>query len=156
MGSFDGAKTCELVGLYLLSKLTPVVGNDIGLYRHDGLSALSKTPREIENIKKYICQTFNEHNLKLTIKANKKTVNFLDVTLDVNSSTYKPCTKPGNVIQYVNRESNHPPSVLRSIPEAINKRLSNISSHKHSFDLVVHLCLGQQGCKGGCKKSVLL
>ena len=108
MGSFDGAETCELVGLYLLSKLTPVVGNDIGLYRDDGLAALNKTPREIENIKKYICQTFNEHNLKLTIEANKKTVNFLDVTLDLNSSTYKPYTKPGNVIQYVNRESNHP------------------------------------------------
>ena len=137
MGSFDGAETCELVGLYLLSKLTPVVGNDIGLYRDDGLAALNKTPREIENIKKYICQTFNEHNLKLTIEANKKTVNFLDVTLDLNSSTYKPYTKPGNVIQYVNRESNHPPSVLRSIPEAINKRLSNISSDKHSFDLAV-------------------
>ena len=99
MGSFDGAETCELVGLYLLSKLTPVVGNDIGLYRDDGLAALNKTPREIENIKKYICQTFNEHNLKLTIEANKKTVNFLDVTQDLNSSTYKPYTKPGNVIQ---------------------------------------------------------
>ena len=92
MGSFDGAETCELVGLYLLSKLTPVVGNDIGLYRDDGLAALNKTPREIENIKKYICQTFNEHNLKLTIEANKKSVNFLDVTLDLNSSTYKPYT----------------------------------------------------------------
>ena len=69
------------------TKLTPVVGNDIGLYRDDGLAALNKTPREIENIKKYICQTLNEYNLKLTIEANKKTVNFLDVTLDLNSST---------------------------------------------------------------------
>ena len=135
--SFDSAETCELVGLYLLSKLTPVVGNDMGLYRDDGLAALNKTPREIGNIKKYICETFNEHNLELTIKANKKTVNFLDVTLDLNSSTYKPYTKPDKVIQYVNRESNHPPSVLRSIPEAINKRLSNTSSDKHSFDLAV-------------------
>ena len=59
------------------------------------------------------------------------------MTLNLNSSTYKPYTKPGNVIQYVNRESNHSPSVLRSIPKAINKRLSNISSDKHSFDLAV-------------------
>ena len=103
MGSFDGAETCELAGLYLLSKLTP------GLYRDDGLVALNKTPREIENIKKYTCKTFNEHNLKLTIEANMKCVNFLDVTLDLNASTYKPYTKPGNVIQYVNRESSHPP-----------------------------------------------
>ena len=31
MGSFDGAETCELVGSYLLSKLAPEYGNDIGL-----------------------------------------------------------------------------------------------------------------------------
>ena len=36
MGSFDGAETCELVGLYLLSKLTPVVGNNQGRRSHGG------------------------------------------------------------------------------------------------------------------------
>ena len=30
--------------------------------------------------------------------------------------------------------SNHPPSVLRGLPDAINKRLSNISSDRRSFD----------------------
>ena len=40
MCSFDGAETCELVGLYLLSKLTQVVGNNIGLYRDDGLAII--------------------------------------------------------------------------------------------------------------------
>ena len=51
--SFDGAETCKLhVGSFLLSKLTAVCGNDIGLYRDDGLAAFNKTPREIENIKK--------------------------------------------------------------------------------------------------------
>ena len=63
MGSFDGAETCELVGSYILSKLTPKLGHNIGLYRDDGLAAFDKTPREIENIKKYICTTFSEHNL---------------------------------------------------------------------------------------------
>ena len=31
IGSFDGAETCELVGSFLLSKITHVCGNDIGL-----------------------------------------------------------------------------------------------------------------------------
>ena len=35
MGSYDGAETCELVGLYLLSKLEDL-GLNIGLYRDDG------------------------------------------------------------------------------------------------------------------------
>ena len=134
---FDGAETCELVGSYLLSKLTPLLGNTVGLYRDDGLAALNKTPREIENIKKQICTTFNDHNLRLTIEANKKRVDYLDVTLDLTTGSYKPFNKPGNEIQYVNRHSNHPPVVLRTIPDAINKRLSNISSNKQAFHSAV-------------------
>ncbi len=137
MGSYDGAETCELVGSYLLSKLTPLIGNSIGLYRDDGLAASNKTPREIENIKKTICKTFSDHNLKLTISANMKRVDYLDITLDLLSETYKPFKKPGNVIQYVNRNSNHPPSIIRSIPEAINRRLSNISSDRQSFESAI-------------------
>jgi hypothetical protein len=51
MGSFDGAETCELVGSYLLSKLAPEYGNDIGLYRDDGLAAFDK-PREKQRTSK--------------------------------------------------------------------------------------------------------
>ncbi len=134
MGSFDGAETCELVGSYLLSQLAAEYGNDIGLYRDDGLAALDKSPRVIENIKKRTCKVFSDNNLKITIEANKKCVNYLDITLDLRSSSYKPYMKPGNTPLYVNHHSNHPPSVLRGIPDAINKRLSNISSDTQSFD----------------------
>ena len=137
MGSFDGAETCELVGLYLLSKIPQEYSNDIGLYRDDGLAAFDKTPREIENIKKHICKIFNDHSLKLTIEANKKCVNYLDITLDLRSASYKPYMKPGNTPQYVHCDSNHPPSIIRSVPEAINKRLSNISSDKSAFDSAI-------------------
>ena len=134
MGSFDGAETCELVGSFLLSKITPVCGNDIGLYRDDCLAAFKKSPREIERIIKHICKVFSDHNLGLTIEADKICVNFLDVTLDLRPTSYKPYMKPGNIPQYVNRQSNHPPSVLRRLPEAINRRLSHISSDKQSFE----------------------
>ena len=93
MGSFDGAETCELVGSYLLSQLTAEYGNesnDIGLYRDDGLAAFDKTPREIEIIKKSICKVFSDNNLKITIDAKKKCVDYLDITLDLRSSSYKP------------------------------------------------------------------
>ena len=39
--------------------------------------------------------------------------------------------------QYVNCHSNHPPSILRRVPEAINQKLSNISSDKQLFDTVI-------------------
>jgi hypothetical protein len=100
MGSFDVAETCELVGSYLLSQLTAEYGNDIGLYRDDGLEAFDKTPREIEIIKKSICKIFSNNNLKITIEANKKCVDYLDITLDLRSSSYKPYMKPGNTPLY--------------------------------------------------------
>ena len=137
MGSFDGAETCELVGSYLLSKLTPEYGNDIGLYRDDGLAAFNETPKQMENVKKHICKIFSEHNLKITIEANKKCVNYLDVTLDLRSQSFKPYMKPGNTPQYINRDGNHPPTILRTVPQAINKRLSNISSDKRSFGAAI-------------------
>ena len=72
--------------------------------------------------------------MEVFFEANKKCVNYLDITLDLRSSTYKPFMKPGNTPLYVNYDSNHPPSVLRGLPDAINKRLSNISSDTRSFD----------------------
>ena len=108
MGSFDGAETCELVGSYLLSHLPTAYRNAIGLFREDGLSAFNVPPREIKKIKKEICKVFNDNKLKLTIEANKKCVNFLDITFDLRFGTFKPYTKPGNVPQYVNVQSNQP------------------------------------------------
>ena len=81
-----------------------------------------------------ITQVFNDNKLKLTIEANKKCVNFLDITFDLRSDTFKPYTKPGNIPQYINIHSNHPATILRRIPETINRRLSKISSNKQAFD----------------------
>ena len=40
----------------------------------------------------------------------------------------------GNVPLYVQKKSNHPPSILKNIPDSINKRLSEISSDRQCFD----------------------
>ena len=134
MGSFDGAETCELVGCYLLSLLTNKYGQNIGLYRDDGIAAFKAKPREMEKIKKGICKVFRDNNLKITVEANTTKVNFLDVTLDLRSEKFYPYMKEGNIPLYVHKESNHPPSILKNIPKSINKRLSEISSDKESFD----------------------
>ncbi|PFX27682.1 hypothetical protein AWC38_SpisGene7639 [Stylophora pistillata] len=134
MGTFDGAETCELVGCFLLSILTEKYGQNIGLYRDDGLAALNGTPQEIENIKKGFCKVFRDNDLKITVEANITKTNFLDVTLDLSSGKYYPFTKEGNIPLYVHKKSNHPPSILRNIPESINRRLSEISSDRECFD----------------------
>jgi hypothetical protein len=71
--------------------------------------------------------------LKITIEANLKTVNFVDVTLDLNTGLYKPYMKPNNTIVYINKDSNHPPSIIKNIPAAVNRRLTSISSNEAVF-----------------------
>ena len=133
MGSFDGAETCELIGLFILSQLQDLNIN-VGLYRDDGLSVCNKPPREIEKTKKEICKIFANNDLKITIEANIKSIDYLDITMDLRAGTYKPFMKPNNKPLYVHKQSNHPPNIIKNIPESINRRLSSISSNETIFN----------------------
>ena len=121
-----------MVGAYLLHQITTTYGNTFSLYRDDGLGISKDTSRRVELIKKGICALFKNHGLKITIEANKTTINFLDVTLDLENGKHMPYTKP-NVPRSVHNKSNHSPTILKNIPESINKRLSEISSDEESF-----------------------
>ena len=135
MGSFDGAETCELVGTYLLNKIKHLFNNDVGLYRDDGLAILrNHTPSQAERVAKRLNAEFKKHGLKITVEHGMKTVNFLDVTLNLPDSSYKPYAKPNNITHYVNRKSNHPSHVTKGIPMSVNKRLSSISSDENQFN----------------------
>ena len=77
---------------------------------------------------------FEKYGLKITADTNTGTVDFLDVTLNIRTKENKPFTKPGNRQLYVNRLSNHPPSVIKHIAKSIQSRLSTISSNESVFD----------------------
>ena len=133
LGSYDGAEVCDLIGLYSLSKCQNL-GLNVGLYRDDGLAECKKRPQQVENVKKQLCQIFRNMGLKITVEANKKVVNFLDITLDLSRNIYKPYMKPNNPLLYVTKHSNHPPSILKNIPESVSKRLSELSKNKILFN----------------------
>ena len=48
--------------------------------------------------------------------------------------SFKPFRKPNNTPLYINTLSNHPPNIIKNLPDMINKRLSHLSSSKHVFD----------------------
>ena len=85
-------------------------------------------------MKKKICQIFERNGLKVTIEANAKIVNFLDITLDLNTGIFKPFMKENDIPTYVSNRSNHPPLVLKNIPLGVNRRLNRISASKDVFD----------------------
>ena len=136
MGSYDGAETCELVGLFLLSKVIQFIPkNQIGLYRDDGLM-LIKNPNGpyLDRLRKRLHQTFQEEGLKITVENPSHVVDFLDVTLNCADASYRPFRKENSTTEYVNKNSNHPPHIIKRIPEIIENRLNNISSDASIFD----------------------
>ena len=92
-----------------------------------------KAPRANEEEKKLICRLFEEEGLKVTIDTNLERVDFLDVSLDLTMGTYQPYAKPNSKVVYVHHQSNHPPSILKNIPVAVNKRISDLSQNEEIF-----------------------
>ena len=135
MGCYDGAEVCELVGSYILNKLTTIMNiKDVGLYRDDGLGIFkNKSGPEIEKTKKGIVRIFKDCGLKITVKTNQTSVDFLDVRFDLKENTYKPYRKPNNNPIYINKQSNHPPNIIKQLPTSIEKRISGISCNEEVF-----------------------
>ena len=137
MGSFDGAELCELVGLYILHRLSEKYGIDtLGLYRDDGLCCFRNlTGPQSERTKKDLIKMFkDEFELKITIQTNLKHVDFLDVTFNLTHGTFQPYCKPNSEPMYINAHSNHPPNIIKRIPDMISDRINNISSNEAVFD----------------------
>ena len=134
-GSYDGAETCELVGLFILAELATIDDRlNIGIYRDDGLASCPASPRQVEIFKQQIEAIFTRHGLGTVAKANDKKVNFLDVTFDLEDETFCPYIKENNKPLYVHKLSNHPPAVTKNIPAGVSKRLSSISSDERMFE----------------------
>ena len=79
-------------------------------------------------------KAFEQFGLKITAESNLHMVNFLDVTFDLSTGKHKPYRKPNDDLLYINKHSNHPPSILRQLATSINKRISTLSSDKQTFE----------------------
>ena len=62
-------------------------------------------------------------------------MNFLDVTLDLTTGKYKPHNKPSNMPLYVNVKLNHPPNIIKNLPENTSCCINKLSSDKSVFDI---------------------
>ena len=85
MGSFDGAEACELVGLYLLSKISLLIDLDnFGLYRDNGLALIDNANGpKLDRLRKNITATFKNEGLSITIETNLVKKDFLHATFNL-------------------------------------------------------------------------
>ena len=72
--------------------------------------------------------------MKITITANLKTIDFLDVTFDLCTGRYQPYKKSNDTPTYINVTSNRPPSIIKALPDIISKRVTEILSDKATFN----------------------
>ena len=123
--------------MYILSFLGKVYGiQNIGLHWDDGLACLHKISGPAsDKIWKDMIRTFRQNfSLEITITTNLKTVNFLDVTFNLCTGKYQPYKKPNDTPTYINVNSNHPPNIIKALPNSISQQISNISSDKATFN----------------------
>ena len=71
MGAYDGAEVCELVGTFLLEKISEICNEgDIGLYRDDSLAIFrNKSGTHLEKIKKKLQRLSKEYDLEITAES---------------------------------------------------------------------------------------
>ena len=117
-GSYGGAEICELVGIYILTRLATIIKkNDCGLYRDDGLVILRNVNgQQIDRSRKNIIKIFK------------------DVRCRHVDGIYKPYKKLNDRLLYINKSSNHSPQIINQLPKIISGRLYRNSSNKEVFN----------------------
>ena len=136
MGSYDDAETCELVGIYILSILAERRNKkNTGLYLDGGLIILRNcNGPKTDRTRKDIIRIFKQIGFKIEIKTNLKEIDFLDVTFSLKKETHQPFRKENDELLYIHTSSNHPPPIIKQIPESIARRLSDNSSNETIFN----------------------
>ena len=135
MGSYDGAEICELVGIYILTRLATIIKkSDCGLYRDDGLVLLRNVNGQlIDHTHKNIIKILKDVGFSIDIETNSKMVDFLDITFNLNNGIYKPYKKPNGILLYIKKSSNYP-QIINQLPRIISDRLSRNPSNKEVFN----------------------
>ena len=87
-----------------------------------------------QKILKLIQYIFRENEFKIIIQCNLKIVDYLDVTFNLTDSSYRPFNKTNNEINYIHKQSNHSPSIIKQLPLSVERRLSKLSSNEKIFN----------------------
>ena len=87
-------------------------------YRDDSLGMFKNMSwPEVKKKEKITCEILKNKGLSITVKANLKTADFLDIHFDLVKEIY----------HCINKKSNHAPPILQQLSKSISKRISEIS-----------------------------
>ena len=84
-------------------------------------------------MRKNIIALFKNEGLSITIETNLFQTDFLDVMFNLATGNFFPFRKPSNQLLYINAKYSHPPTILRDLPNMINKGLSDLSCNEEKY-----------------------
>ena len=105
--------------------------------RDDGLACFGNlNGPQAEKIRKDVIKILKQEvGLNITRETNLKTVNFLDVTLNLSTRKYQLYSKPGNGPLCIDVNSNRSPNITKTLLDTISsKRINKLSSDEHVFN----------------------
>ena len=106
-----------------------------GRNRDNGLVLLrNASGPQSERTRKDITWEFKKQGLNISISTNLKICNFLNITLNLTDGTHYPYRKPNSETLYIDTNSNHLPTIIKHLPAAIGRWISDISSSKEVFN----------------------
>ena len=76
---------------------------------------------QANRIRKDFIKIFKDFDLSITCE-----INFLDVTLNLTTGKYQPYNKPDNKPLYINILSNHPPNIIKNLPDSMFNRINTL------------------------------
>ena len=78
----------------------------------------------------------------------------MDITFNLCAGKYRPYKKPNDRQTYINDNSNHPPNTIKGLLNNISQQISNIPSHKATFNNAASLNNEVVSARVGAKKNL--
>ena len=132
---FDGAEICELVGLYLLDKLSVLLyKHNVELYCGNNLAVSNNANGpKLEKIRKEIIPIFKVDKLSIIIETYMIETFFYMWLSTFTLTKNFPYHTPNNNALYINMQSNYPGNTQEEI-KIIDKNISELSNSNEDFD----------------------
>ena len=129
------AASMGLVGLYLLNQLKDIITNrSVSVYRDDSLAFVHKySGPQMDRLRKNITDFFKQHGFQTTIEKNLKITDFLDIYLELESSTHTENLTTDLYTYTVNLIINLIIVILKQLPKITSERFSYLPCNEDEF-----------------------
>ena len=115
MGAYYVAEVCELAETFSLASVYIMT------------TGCQYLKTQLERIKKSLQKTFKDFGLEIAAESNLRIVNYLDVTLNINDGSFRPCDKPDDIFSTLTKNLTTLLILLSTCQHLLKKGIQTIS-----------------------------